>query len=68
MTYLKDLGAYVEEAAQAGGKFAEALVRAAGFALSGALAFVDKEMEYAAKATKKRVRKGPRTPEKKPAK
>ncbi len=53
MTYFKELGARLEEAAQAGGKFADALVRAAGSALSGMLTFVDREMEYAAKAAKK---------------
>lgn len=65
MTYLKELGTYVEQAAQAGGKFADALVRAAGYALSGALGFVDKEMEYASKAVKKRGEKAPGRAEKK---
>lgn len=54
MTYLKGLGHAVDDAAVAGGRFADALVRATGYMVSGALAFADQEMEYAAKAMKKR--------------
>lgn len=57
MTYLKSLGERVEDAAVAGGRFADALVRATGYLVSGAIAFADQEMEYAAKAMKKRQEK-----------
>jgi orotate phosphoribosyltransferase len=54
MRFLQELAGRVEEAAQAGGKFAEALVRTAGVAVSGALAFVDREIGFAEQAAKKR--------------
>ncbi|MGQ0796778.1 MAG: hypothetical protein ACT4OI_02770 [Methanobacteriota archaeon] len=54
MTYLTSLGAKVEDAAVAGGRFADALVRATGYLISGVFAFADKEMEYAARAIKER--------------
>jgi orotate phosphoribosyltransferase len=57
MRFLQELAGRVEEAAQAGGKFAEALVRTAGAAVSGALVFVDREIGYAEQAVKKRSKR-----------
>jgi hypothetical protein len=54
MVYLKTLGDKVEDAAVAGGRLADALVRATGYLVSGALAFADREMEFASQAMKKR--------------
>ncbi|HKZ89221.1 MAG TPA: hypothetical protein VJ300_03065 [Thermoplasmata archaeon] len=49
MTYLKTLGERLEDASTAGGKFADALIRAAGTLVSGALEFADRELESATK-------------------
>jgi len=54
MRFLQELAGRVEEAAQAGGKFAEALVRTAGVAVSGALAFVDRRSGLPSRRGKKR--------------
>ena len=65
MGFLQELAGRVEEAAAAGGKFADAFVRTAGATVSGALVFVEREIGYAQKAAKKRgaekteSRKGP---------
>jgi len=65
MGFLQELAGRVEEAAAAGGKFADAFVRTAGATVSGALVFVEREIGYAQRAAKKRAgerpegRKGP---------
>lgn len=53
MGFFEELAGRVDEAAVAGGKFADSLVRAAGYTISGVLAFVDKEIGYAQKAVKR---------------
>jgi hypothetical protein len=53
MGFLQELAGRVEEVAAAGGKFADAFVRTAGATLSGALAFVDREIGYAQRAAKR---------------
>ncbi len=53
MGFFEDLAGRVEETAEAGGKFADSLVRAAGAAVSGMLVFVGREMAYAEEAVKK---------------
>ena len=53
MGFFEDLADRIDEAAVAGGKFADSLVRVAGYSLSGVLAFVDKEIGYAQKAVKR---------------
>ena len=53
MGSFEDLAGRVNEAAAAGGKFADSLVRVAGAAVSGVLVFLDREMAYAQKAMKK---------------
>lgn len=54
MGFFEELAGRIDEAAVAGGKFADSLVRAAGATISGVLAFVDKEIKYAQKAAKRR--------------
>jgi len=55
MGFLQQLAGRVEEVAAAGGKFADAFVRTAGATVSGALVFVDREIGFAAKGSKKRT-------------
>ncbi|HYY48978.1 MAG TPA: hypothetical protein VFA17_09920 [Thermoplasmata archaeon] len=55
MGFFQDLAGRVEEAASAGGKFADAFVRTAGSTLAGALVFVDREIGYAQRAVKRRT-------------
>ena len=65
MGFFQELAGRVEEAAAAGGKFADAFVRTAGATVSSALVFVDREIAYATQASKRRTtskpegRKGP---------
>jgi len=53
MGFLHELAGRVEEAAVAGGRFADSLVRVAGYAVAGVITFAEKEIEYAQKAAKK---------------
>jgi hypothetical protein len=56
MGFLQELAGRVEEAAAAGGKFADAFVRTAGATVSGALVFMEREIGYAQRAAKKSAR------------
>lgn len=58
MVYIKELGNRFGDAAQQGAKFAGSLLRAFGYAFTGAVSFVDREVEYAARAVKKARDKG----------
>jgi hypothetical protein len=58
MGFLQELAGRVEEAASAGGKFADAFVRTAGATFAGALVFVEKEIGYAQRAVKRRKTEG----------
>jgi len=62
MGFLQEIAGRVEEVAMAGGKFADAFVRTAGATVAGALVFVEREIEFAQNAAKKR--KGGKPPEK----
>jgi orotate phosphoribosyltransferase len=53
MGLLQELAGRVEEVATAGGRFADTFVRTAGFTVSRALAFVEREIGYAQKLGKK---------------
>lgn len=53
MRFFEELAGRVEEAAEAGGKFADSLVRLAGATVSRTLVFVDRELAFAQKAAKK---------------
>ena len=62
MGLFKQLADRVDETTEAGGKFADALVRFTGATLAGVFAFVDRELAYAGRATKPSVTR--RTPRK----
>ncbi len=53
MGSLQELAGRVEEVAAAGAKFADAFLRTAGFTVSRALLFVEREIGYAQKLGKK---------------
>ena len=53
MGFFEELASRVDEVTVAGGKFADSVVRAAGYTISSVLAFVDKEIGYAQRAAKR---------------